>query len=178
MKATIVFDLEATCEDRAITPRFDNEIIEIGAVKVIDGVIVDEFQTFVRPVRTRLLTAFCQNLTSISQQDVDGAPEFPEALEAFRKWAAKDVSAYTLASWGFYDRKQIEKDARHHGVSWSELRTHRSLKHEYQEIRRLKRPIGMKGALQKEGIPLDGTHHRGIDDARNIAKIYIAAFDA
>lgn len=178
MKATIIFDLEATCEDRNITPRFDNEIIEIGAVKVIDGAVVDEFQTFVRPQRTSVLTTFCKELTSISQGDVDVAPTFPEALNAFRQWASKDVSEYVLASWGFYDRKQIEKDARHHGVSWSELRTHRSLKHEYQDIRRLKRPIGMKGALQKEGIPLDGTHHRGIDDARNIAKIYIAAFDS
>jgi inhibitor of KinA sporulation pathway (predicted exonuclease) len=32
-------------------------------------------------------------------------------------------------------------------------------------------PCGMKGALRRMGIPLDGRHHRGIDDARNIAKL-------
>jgi inhibitor of KinA sporulation pathway (predicted exonuclease) len=29
----------------------------------------------------------------------------------------------------------------------------------------------MKGALFMLGLPLEGRHHRGIDDARNIAKI-------
>jgi inhibitor of KinA sporulation pathway (predicted exonuclease) len=30
----------------------------------------------------------------------------------------------------------------------------------------------MGGALKMEGIILEGTHHRGIDDAINIAKIF------
>ena len=30
---------------------------------------------------------------------------------------------------------------------------------------------GMAKALQLVGLPLEGTHHRGIDDARNIAKL-------
>ena len=29
----------------------------------------------------------------------------------------------------------------------------------------------MKKALAREGIPLEGNHHRGLDDARNIAKL-------
>jgi len=33
---------------------------------------------------------------------------------------------------------------------------------------------GMDQALKKFGITLEGTHHRGIDDAFNIAKIYAA----
>lgn len=35
----------------------------------------------------------------------------------------------------------------------------------------------MNGALKKEGLKLDGTHHRGIDDARNITKIFKAYFE-
>ncbi|MFC1571976.1 hypothetical protein ACFL6M_00095 [Candidatus Eisenbacteria bacterium] len=35
-------------------------------------------------------------------------------------------------------------------------------------------PCGMKRALSLLGIPLDGQHHRGIDDARNITRILIA----
>lgn len=30
---------------------------------------------------------------------------------------------------------------------------------------------GMAGALAMLNIPLEGTHHRGVDDAKNIAKI-------
>jgi inhibitor of KinA sporulation pathway (predicted exonuclease) len=29
----------------------------------------------------------------------------------------------------------------------------------------------MKGALNILNIPVEGTHHRGVDDAKNIAKI-------
>jgi inhibitor of KinA sporulation pathway (predicted exonuclease) len=29
----------------------------------------------------------------------------------------------------------------------------------------------MAGALELLDIPLEGTHHRGVDDAKNIAKI-------
>ena len=37
--------------------------------------------------------------------------------------------------------------------------------------------MGMKGALRNENIKLEGTHHRGIDDARNIAKIFLNCFE-
>jgi 3'-5' exoribonuclease 1 len=30
---------------------------------------------------------------------------------------------------------------------------------------------GMAGALRRVGLQLQGTHHRGIDDARNIARL-------
>lgn len=34
----------------------------------------------------------------------------------------------------------------------------------------------MKNALKNEGLTLEGTHHRDIDDARNIAKIFLKYF--
>ena len=34
----------------------------------------------------------------------------------------------------------------------------------------------MKKALGKLNLPLEGTHHRGIDDAKNIAKIFRVIF--
>ena len=36
---------------------------------------------------------------------------------------------------------------------------------------KLPHELGMDEALQKLGIPLEGVHHRGKDDANNIAKI-------
>ncbi|WP_246259914.1 hypothetical protein [Oxynema aestuarii] len=32
-------------------------------------------------------------------------------------------------------------------------------------------PVGMDEALQRLSLPLEGTHHRGGDDAWNIAKV-------
>jgi len=109
----IILDLEATCwEKRDQQP---NEIIEIGAVRVgEDKRVQDEFCTFVKPIVHPQLSAFCTQLTSITQQQVDAAPEFPAALEAFQQWIKQSADDYLLCSWGFYDRGQLEKDCRLH----------------------------------------------------------------
>ncbi|MEL6538912.1 MAG: hypothetical protein AAFQ98_26080 [Bacteroidota bacterium] len=64
-----------------------------------------------------------------------------------------------------------------HRLDKAWLRNHISLKHQYAKIKNLRRPMGMDGALKREGLSLEGTHHRGIDDARNITKIFKANFD-
>ena len=51
------------------------------------------------------------------------------------------------------------------------LDQHINLKAVFAKMRKMKQ-CGMKAALQMLEIPLDGFHHRGIDDARNIAKIF------
>lgn len=174
MKTQIVFDLEATCEDKSITQYFDNETIEIGAVKIVNGKVVDEFQTFIKPVRSHTLTVFCKELTKITQEQVDNGQRFKDAILSFRAWAGQDAE---YLSWGFYDRKQLEKDLRHHNMPIRWLEGHRSIKHEHQDLKRLKRGVGVIRALRMEGLEFEGTHHRGIDDAKNIARIFLKVFN-
>lgn len=70
----LVIDLEATTEEGG-WPVEEMEIIEIGAslVAEADGRELDHFQRFVRPQRRPLLTAFCRELTHITQANVDAA---------------------------------------------------------------------------------------------------------
>ena len=172
----IVFDLEATCWDG--WDKSQNETIEIGAVKVNDKKeIVSEFEQFIKPLKHPILSDFCKNLTSIRQDDVDNAPFFSEVIEDFKTWIGHGKEEYVLCSWGFYDRKQFESDCQIYGLDDDWVRHHISLKHQYGQFKNLQRAIGMKNALQLEGLGLEGTHHRGIDDARNIAKIFIKYFD-
>lgn len=173
MKTFVVFDLEATCEDKKVKYNFDNETIEIGAVKIIDGKIVDEFQTFIKPVRSNRLTEFCKELTKITQEQVDSGKPFSQAIREFTDWAGKDAE---FLSWGFYDRKQFEKDSKYHRMNVDWIKNHRSIKHEHQVIKELDRGVGVKQALRMEGMKFEGTHHRGIDDAKNIAKIFLKVF--
>ncbi len=166
----IIFDLEATCWDQH--DRQDNETIEIGAVMVDDaGRTLSEFQTFVKPIRYPQLSAFCTKLTSIQQADVDDAPYFYEAQRQFRAWIGE--GAYVLCSWGFYDRRQLEQDCALHNLAADWVTPHVSLKHQHAELRKVRRALGMDRAMEFEGLSLEGTHHRGIDDARNIAKIFV-----
>ena len=176
-KQYIIFDLEATCwevKDDKIT-----EIIEIGAVKLNENLeITDTFSKFVKPTINPVLTDFCKTLTSIKQEDVDNAQTFNEAIADFEKWISPgdDIG---LVSWGYYDKRQILEEAKLKNYSGEIIKfleeRHISLKHEFAEIRQEKR-VGMKRALKKLNLPLGGTHHRGIDDAKNITKIFQAVY--
>lgn len=173
----IVVDLEATCWEEK--NRHQNEIIEIGAVLIDENkTVVSEFEQFVRPLKHPVLSDFCTSLTSITQTDVDNAPLFFEAVEVFQQWIHKHGAYFLLCSWGYYDKRQLQDDCKLHGVPTTWLENHINLKHQYAHIKKLRRSIGMKNALMSEGMELEGTHHRGIDDARNIAKIFLKYFDA
>lgn len=97
----IVFDLEATCWEN---DRFkQNEIIEVGAVKMNDKLaIIEEFQAFIKPKVNPQLSDFCKKLTSISQADVDAAPYSPQVINIFHDWIGEEE--YVLCSWGVYDK--------------------------------------------------------------------------
>jgi len=171
----IIFDLEATCWDG--WDKSQNETIEIGAVLVNENKeIVSEYSEFIKPLKYPILSEFCKNLTSIQQCDVDSAKYFSEVIEDFKNWITQNGNDYVLCSWGFYDRKQFESDCQVHDLDDNWVKRHISLKHQYGKFKKLKRAIGMKNALINEGIELEGTHHRGIDDARNISKIFIKYF--
>jgi inhibitor of KinA sporulation pathway (predicted exonuclease) len=165
----IILDLEATCWEN--NRSLQNEIIEIGAVKVnTNGEVISEFCEFIKPKINQELSEFCKKLTTIKQHQVDSADLFPAVLERFHDWIGKD---YFLCSWGFYDKKQFKLDCELHKLEIEWLKNHLSVKHQHSKIKNLKKPLGMGNALKLEGFKLDGTHHRGIDDAKNIAKIFI-----
>jgi 3'-5' exoribonuclease 1 len=171
----IIVDLEATCWEGNRTNR--NEIIEIGAVCINEEKqIISEFSHFVKPIVHAQLSDFCTELTSIRQNQLDEASIFPNVLTQFQDWILSFSDEYLLCSWGFYDQVQFKNDCDLHGLNTDWLQNHISLKHQYAVIRQV-RSMGMKSALKNEAIALDGTHHRGIDDAKNIAKIFLKLFD-
>ncbi|WP_334073548.1 MULTISPECIES: 3'-5' exonuclease [Paenibacillus] len=171
----IIFDLEATCwENERSKP---NEIIEIGAVKLNEELeMVSEFQTFIKPKLHPQLSDFCKKLTSITQEDVNAAPGFEQAIFKFREWIGKS-EPYYLCSWGFYDKSQLKKDCELHRIDTEWLQKHISIKHQHGKMIGLEKGIGMQRALKMFNLPLDGTYHRGIDDAKNISKIFVRIFD-
>lgn len=170
----IIFDLEATCEKD--NKAFKNEIIEIGAVKLNDNLeIVDTFDEFIKPKLSPILTGFCKELTTIKQSDVDNADNFSKVADKFKQWIGVGKEDYILCSWGFYDKNQFINDCMLNRVNDYWIMKHISLKHQFADIKNIK-PCGMEKALNILKLRLEGTHHRGIDDAKNIAKIFKACF--
>ncbi|MBI1902594.1 MAG: exonuclease domain-containing protein [Planctomycetia bacterium] len=168
----LIVDVEATCADDGSLPREEMEIIEIGAVAqdATTFEVLSDFQTFVRPVRHPALTPFCVRLTSIAQDMVAGAPLFPEAIRAMTAWMSA-FDDWLFCSWGNYDRGQFTQDCQYHGVPHPFGDRHFNLKAEFSRSLGLRRRFGMGAALRHLGLPLLGTHHRAIDDARNMARI-------
>jgi inhibitor of KinA sporulation pathway (predicted exonuclease) len=76
-----------------------------------------------------------------------------------------------------YDKNQLSKDCQLHNLDDTWIINHINIKQRHAKIRKLDKPCGMEIALTMEGFQLEGTHHRGIDDARNIAKIFLKYFD-
>lgn len=167
----LIVDIESTCCDKNSIPRDQHEMIEIGAVMVDAKSLreVDSFQTFIRPQKHPRLTPFCKVLTSISQHDVDTAPDFINASLALKKWLI-NYPNHLFCSWGNYDKNHLNSESKTNNIETPILAPHINLKREFAVQLRVKR-IGMQLALEHVGIELTGTHHRGIDDARNISKL-------
>lgn len=170
----LALDVEATCDNGGGIPRHEMEIIEIGAVVAnADCEVMDEFQTFIRPIRHARLTPFCTRLTGIRQADVDGAPGFREAMDAFKGWFSRYPDLLQWGSWGEYDKRQLEQDCARHGLSSSVCvpGSHVNLKATFQAALGLRSRPGLGQAVGIVGLAFAGTHHRGIDDARNIGRL-------
>jgi len=163
----IIADLEATCWKNK---KLRSEIIEIGAVKLNNKLeIIDEFDEFVKPYFNPELSDFCKKLTSIKQEDINYARVFPLVFVDFVKWAGK-VSYF--CSWGNYDKKQLIRDCNLHNLKIPKFieKRHINVKEIFAKAYDIK-PKGLGKAIEKIGKTFVGTHHRGIDDARNIAVI-------
>ncbi|MER6652324.1 3'-5' exonuclease [Streptomyces sp. NPDC000971] len=171
-----VMDVEATCWDGRPPPGSVNEIIEIG-LTVVDlsaGRRSSRHRVLVRPVRSAV-SGFCTELTGLTQAEVDRGVTFAEAcrilVEEFgageRPWA----------SWGDYDRRQFARQSRADGVAYPfglpTERTHTNAKAVFAQSYGLRRKPGMDQALRIAGLPLEGRHHRGEDDAWNIAALVL-----
>lgn len=79
-----IFDLETT----GISAAYD-EVIEISALKVRDGEVVEEFSTLVNPQRT--IPAGASRVNGIRDDMVKNAPIFSEVLKQFLLFVGEDV---------------------------------------------------------------------------------------
>ncbi len=171
-------DLEATCDsDPHSVP--ESECVEIGAV-MLDlerWEAIAEFNSFIRPVLRPQLTAFCTALTTITQQDVDSAPGYAEVLSAISDFLKPFDDHWAWCSWGNYDRNQLIQDGARFGLpALLDPCRHFNLKKTFAKQRKEKM-VGLRQATQRLGLEWVGTHHRGIDDARNLAAVALQILD-
>ncbi len=198
-----ILDFEATCWD---SPTRDNqgkphEIIEFPSVlyKVNDKnrlEYVSEFQKYCKPVLNPKLSAFCTELTGIEQKTVDSAELFPYVMNAHYKWLLKstdnqvnDVIFVTCGAWDF-SRMLVDELRRWVADKQLVMELHKFMQNPpavywgYMNIKTLFTKFynvkagGMVSMLKKLKLKLDGRHHSGLDDCKNISKILIKIFNS
>lgn len=166
----LVLDVEATCWDCKPPEGQENEIIEIGLCLLdpATGERSGRESLLVRPERSTV-SPFCTDLTTLTQAQVAQGIPFAEACALLAKrFKAKER---VWASYGNYDRRQFERQCQARGIPYPFGPSHLNVKALLALTLNLQAEVGMDTGLRMLGLPLEGTHHRGADDAWNIAAI-------
>ncbi|MFD3484792.1 exonuclease domain-containing protein [Streptomyces sp. NPDC058665] len=167
-----VVDVEATCWEGQPPPGQVSEIIEIG-LTVVDlraGERLAKHRLLVRPSRSKV-SPFCTELTGLTQTEVEEGLPFAEACRTLA--AQHRTGLLPWASWGDYDRNQFTRQCRRTGTEYPFGHRHTNAKVAFTASYGLRRRPGMAQALTVAGLPLEGRHHRGDDDAWNIAALVL-----
>jgi len=164
----LVIDVEATCWEGDPPPDQEREIIEIGLciLDVATGARGEHMSIVVRPERSSV-SPFCTELTTLTQDEVDGGISFLESCRLLRDtYRAREC---VWASFGDYDRQQFERQCRARQVVYPFGSRHLNVRTLVSLVHHLPEEVELPRALELAGLPLEGHHHRGVDDAWNIA---------
>ena len=169
----VAFDLETTGRSSKI-----DSIIEFGAIKVVDGQIVNSekfvFQEFVKPYK-RKLSEDIQNLTGITAADVKDAREMWEVTPDFLKFVGDSILV------GFnciaFDSRFMVRAGRYSNMI---------IENKYFDVMRyadgFKDQLGIDGKCSLEGLSRalgveNPEAHRALADAITTAKVFLKLKD-
>lgn len=82
------------------------------------------------------------------------------------------------ASWGDYDRRQFERVCKDQKVGYPFGPSHLNVKSLFAAGIGSSHEMGLDAAYNRLGLEMEGTHHRGDDDAWNIAGILCRLLEA
>jgi inhibitor of KinA sporulation pathway (predicted exonuclease) len=179
-----VLDFEATCWENSENKE-QMEIIEFPSIlyKITNNKheYIGEFAQYVKPTINPKLTKFCTDLTGIQQETVDKANTIDNVYKEHIKWLNETIpsgSNLIFATCGNWDLKtQLPREIRNKKLKKNNYySTYINVKAEFEYFYKRK-ANGMEGMLNFLKLKLEGRHHSGIDDARNISKIILKLID-
>ena len=161
----VVFDLETTgLNNNPAMGRMD-KIIELGAVKIVNGEMVEKFSTFVA-CKEKLSTEIV-NLTGIHDEDLVDAPEVEKVLADFYKFTD---GAHLVGHNVMFDYRFVHYYGEQNGYMFDK-KTYDTLALA-QDVLRGKLPnYKLNSVADYYGFTFN--HHRAFDDACVTAKVFI-----
>jgi inhibitor of KinA sporulation pathway (predicted exonuclease) len=146
LDCALVIDVESTCWDHEPPRGQSSEIIEVGLC-LVDLQQLERRERrsiLVRPQMSEV-SEFCTRLTGITSAMLRDAPPLAEAIRILRDE---------------YDLKYPFGP------------THLNVKNLFSLALGLTSELGIDAACARMGLTMEGAHHRGVDDAWNIAQIF------
>ena len=156
----VCFDLETTGLNA-----LSDKITEIGAVKIRDGVTVDTFSTFVNPGRP--IPAAVSNLTGITDSMVADAPSQSEAVTDFLRFCCGAVLVAHNAPFdtGFIRKACEDMGAAYNSTSVDTVAIARAIIPDINNVK--------LDTLAKYFRLGKFNHHRAVDDAEMLTRIFV-----
>lgn len=159
IKTYVAIDIETT----GLNPKTDR-IIEIGAIKIVDGKTSDTFQTLINPRKN--LSEFIENLTGIRDEDLQDAPDIDEVMNEFLDFCDGFI---LLGHNIMFDYSFIKKNAVNLGMEF-----------EKEGIDTLRIARKVLSNLEKKSLSYlckyykieNKNHHRALDDALAAVALY------
>ncbi len=162
----IVLDFETT----GLSPDYGDRAIEIGAVRIENGEVVERFQSLMNPGRR--INSFIEGYTGITNGMLKNAPPCKEVMHKF----ADFINGYNLVAHNAsFDKRfldaELDKISRSYSGQFacSMLMSRRI----YQDA-----PNHKLGTLiEYTNIPADGVFHRALYDSEMTTKLWLAMLD-
>src|SRR5213080_2611372 len=154
----VTFDLETTDKDVEVC-----EVVEIGAVRVVGGEIVDRFHSLVRPYRP--ITPGATAIHGYTDRDVRDARSFAEVWPAFRAFIGDDILiAHNGQQFDIPVLRRLAagRDGVNGLVFYDTLPLVRSLSRDSAKLEDLALRFGIDA----------GRAHHALDDAVTLARVY------
>ncbi len=166
----LVVDLESTCWEGPPPPGQVSEIIEVGVctVDVASLERVEKRSILIKPVQSEV-SEFCTQLTTLTAAHLKEAGSLADATRILKKEFFSQERLW--ASWGDYDRRQFERVCKEQGIGYPFGISHLNVKTLFAVALGSERELGLDEAYARLGLVMEGTHHRGADDAWNIAGV-------
>ncbi|KAK9371012.1 ribonuclease H-like domain-containing protein [Lipomyces kononenkoae] len=197
----LCLDIEATFDGDRSFSQETHEVIELPCilVDINEGKIIDEFHTFVKPQRHPHLTKKCMTLTGITQEEIDNAPTFTEAIHLLDGFMNKHSdklypppqvgnpppSGWPLLGprnyvWVTDGRADIERFLCLRSCRINRIRLPAYMSGQYIDMKLLFKTHfkerefrRIPDMLAKWGLSFEGREHSGLQDARQVARIML-----
>jgi inhibitor of KinA sporulation pathway (predicted exonuclease) len=174
-----ILDFEATCFENNEKLKYQMEIIEFPSIlyKITNNKykFVSEFHKYVKPTINPILTNFCKELTGIQQETVNKAETIDVVYKEHIKWLNTNIpynNMVYICTCGHWDLKtMLPREIKNKNlIPHKFYKKYINVKDEFEYFYKSK--VGsMLSMLSFLNLNLEGRHHSGIDDTKNIAKI-------